>query len=76
MRAGVPVRLTVNPDSKHSWLFWPQSVDAADVTRVLPSRQKLMGLKLATGKAPGDTHRMNELKLPQGQKIMMLVGEP
>lgn len=31
-----------------------------------------MGLKLANGKPPGDADRMSELKLKEGQKIMML----
>lgn len=43
-----------------------------DATRVLPSRQKIMGLKLANGKPPGDTDKIGDLKLKQGQKIMML----
>lgn len=31
-----------------------------------------MGLKLANGKPPGDTDKIGDLKLKQGQKIMML----
>ena len=50
--------------------------DAADVTRVLPTRQKLMGLKMANGKPPGDTDKMSDVKLKQGQKIMVCHQHP
>lgn len=47
----------------------------ADMTEVIPSRQKLIGLKLKSGKAPSDDSPISELKLKKGQRFMML-GSP
>lgn len=45
------------------------------MTKVIPSRQKLIGLKLMNGKAPSDASQVSELKLKKGQRFMML-GSP
>lgn len=47
----------------------------ADMTDVIPSRQKLIGLKLKNGKAASDDSTITDLKLKKGQKFMML-GSP
>lgn len=45
------------------------------MTYVRPSRQKLIGLKLQTGKPATDDSAIGDLKLKKGQKFMML-GSP
>lgn len=45
------------------------------MTDVIPSRQKLIGLKLKNGKAASDDSTITDLKLKKGQKFMML-GSP
>eukprot|EP00892_Ulva_mutabilis_P009467 jgi/Ulvmu1/6893/UM031_0099.1 len=47
----------------------------SDMTSVRPSRQKLIGLKLKTGKPATDDSEIADLKLKKGQKFMML-GSP
>ena len=41
-------------------------------TTVQPKRQKLLGLKDKAGKLPTDEHKVAELQLKAGQKIMLM----
>lgn len=41
-------------------------------TTVQPKRQKLLGLKDKAGKLPTDEHKVAELQLKPGQKIMLM----
>jgi hypothetical protein len=45
------------------------------MTRVLPKRQKIMGIKDKAGKAPTDDTLISSLALKPGLKVMML-GQP
>lgn len=41
-------------------------------TRVQPKRQKILGLKLKTGKLPTDDDVLSDLSLRPGQKVMLM----
>lgn len=51
------------------------AASGAEMTRVLPKRQKLMGLKDERGKAAADDCTIGSLKVKPGQ-VLMMVGAP